>query len=199
MQPPRTFEGINKSQKRQLGKRISSKKSREENWYLIYQILFPDADPPDSPYIDDISLSEELLTIREFANQVAPARIARFLHTRLPLELRSNQEQIELLVRAAMRDVFDMVLENWESSQSSQSSVENTPHRSTPGSNHDSGYSTSPPSGIGSSHNVSGGFNDEPVRRFLPDTLPAFVPEPSPSAQSLFEEWNLEHFLNTEI
>ncbi|KAF2464182.1 uncharacterized protein BDR25DRAFT_98854 [Lindgomyces ingoldianus] len=49
VQPPRIFDGINESQRRQLGKRISSKKSREENWYLIYQILFPDAARPESP------------------------------------------------------------------------------------------------------------------------------------------------------
>lgn len=49
VQPPRAWDGINESKRRQLAKRISSKKTKEENWYLIYQILFPESHRPESP------------------------------------------------------------------------------------------------------------------------------------------------------
>jgi hypothetical protein len=38
-----------------------------------------------------------------------------------------------------------MILENWDNCQLGQPSIENTTHRSTPGSSHDSGYSTTGP------------------------------------------------------
>ena len=47
--PLREWEGISEAQKRQLERRISTKKTREENWYIIYEILFPGAERPKSP------------------------------------------------------------------------------------------------------------------------------------------------------
>lgn len=139
--------------------------------------------------IEDMRLSEELLAMREFASQMAPARITQFTNSMLPPELRSNQQQIELFVQAAVRDVFDRVLEGWENSQSNQSSAGTTPPSSTPRSNHDSGYST-PPTTSTNPNGVSRAYHDEPV--------PSFVADPLPPSPSLFDQFDFETFLIAE-
>ena len=128
--------------------------------------------------IEDICLSEELIAIREFTTQAAPARIAQFIETHLPSELRSNQEQVQLFTQAAVRDVFDMLLESWDSSQPGQSSgcdqssIVDTPHR-THGSNRDSGYSSSETPSAESRSSDRSLFNDENVRNSAVDPLPS--------------------------
>jgi hypothetical protein len=157
--------------------------------------------------IEDICFSEEVLAIRELAAQAAPARSTAFANDHLPLHLRSNQQQVEYFTQAAVRDLFDMIFESWDSScQSGQSSTESTPHRSTSGGSsigHDSGYSTTgPPSG--SSGNSSGGasgvnvLDDNPVPRL------AFGPLPSAQGLDLVtvglsnsEEWDYEDILRS--
>ncbi|KAF1979352.1 hypothetical protein BU23DRAFT_152762 [Bimuria novae-zelandiae CBS 107.79] len=49
IQPDKTWIGINETQKTQLTQRVSSKKSKEENWYSVYEILFPGSPRPESP------------------------------------------------------------------------------------------------------------------------------------------------------
>lgn len=115
--PPRRWDGISESQKRQLAKRVSPKRSKQENWYFIYETLFPGSTRPESPFIDDTHLSEELLALREFAVREAPGRVAQFTNSELPPDLRPNQEHIEAFTQAAIRDVFDMLLERWETSR----------------------------------------------------------------------------------
>lgn len=120
VQPAGVWDGVSETQKTQLAKRVSSKKSKEENWYLVYEILFPNSPKPDSPYIDDIQLSEELLALREFTMQEAPARISAFARSKIPEELRSSQDQVEAFAQAAVRDLFDMVIERWLNREHSQ-------------------------------------------------------------------------------
>jgi len=49
VEEPRELEGINGQQKILLEQRVSSRKSMEENWYIVYDILFPGAARPRSP------------------------------------------------------------------------------------------------------------------------------------------------------
>jgi hypothetical protein len=116
IEPPRNWDGISESQKRQLAKRVSSKKTKEENWYFIYETLFPNSERPNSPFVDDIQLSEELLALREFALREAPDRITQFVDSELPPDLRPNRGNVEAFTQAAIRGVFDILLERWESS-----------------------------------------------------------------------------------
>jgi hypothetical protein len=47
--PVKTWNAVNTAQKQRLKARFSSKKSPEENWYIMFDILFPDAPRPRSP------------------------------------------------------------------------------------------------------------------------------------------------------
>ena len=113
IEPRQHWDGISESQKRQLAKRVSAKKSKEENWYFIYETLFPNSPRPESPFVEDTHLSEELLALREFAVSEVPGRIAQFVNVELPPDLRPSQESIEAFTQAAVQDVFDMLVEKW--------------------------------------------------------------------------------------
>ncbi len=46
----RQWEGVvTEQQRKQLEGRVSSHKTKEENWYIIYEVLFPGAPRPRSP------------------------------------------------------------------------------------------------------------------------------------------------------
>ena len=59
------FDGVTEDQKKLLARRISSKIPEEEQWYAVFEILFPDHPRPLSPYIDQ-KLSEELGSFQDF-------------------------------------------------------------------------------------------------------------------------------------
>ncbi|KAJ4360755.1 uncharacterized protein N0V89_001322 [Didymosphaeria variabile] len=111
-QPNQTRIGITETQKAQLAQRISSKTSKEENWYMIYEILFPGCRRPETPYLDGTQFAEELFALRESAVQVAPIRINQLtsaLHHegKLPPV---PPEYLEAFAFAAAKDVFDTVI-----------------------------------------------------------------------------------------
>jgi len=111
--PPQQWDGISETQKEQLGKRVSSKNTKQENWYSIYATLFPNSDPPKNPFVDDMQLSEDLSALREFAIKEAPGLIREFATSELPPDLRPSQEQVETFTQAALHVVFNTVLEKW--------------------------------------------------------------------------------------
>jgi len=111
--PPQQWDGISETQKEQLGKRVSSKNTKQENWYSIYATLFPTSDPPKNPFVDDMQLSEDLSALREFAMKEAPSLIREFATSELPPDLRPSQEQVESFTQAALHVVFNTVLEKW--------------------------------------------------------------------------------------
>lgn len=45
--------------------------------------------------------------------QEAPSRIAAFARSEIPTALRESRSEIERFAQAAVRDVFDMVIERW--------------------------------------------------------------------------------------
>ena len=164
IQAPRVWDGVSEAQKRQLAKRVSCRKTKEENWYLIYDILFPGSPRPDSPYVDNIQLSEELLALREFLLQEAPSRISAFSLSELPEELRASQTQVETFTQAAVRDVFDMAIERWISRELSQDTLS---MNSTP----DSGYRSRTTSSHSGTSSTSSGTQQQTMNATFPQGI----------------------------
>ncbi|KAF2732735.1 hypothetical protein EJ04DRAFT_304375 [Polyplosphaeria fusca] len=133
--PGRFADGITPQQKQQLAKRVSSKKTREENWYLIYGLLFPKRPKPHNPYVDKVECSGQLSGLREAFLQKAPATVTEFADAELPAELRCFQAQIEQFAQLAFERVFDSVYDHWTNEASLQSSL-------SPMSTTDSGYAS---------------------------------------------------------
>lgn len=62
-----TLDGISWTQRFALSKRFSSNLSHEQQWYSIWEILFPSIPRPQSPYVD-LVLAEQIYSFREFCN-----------------------------------------------------------------------------------------------------------------------------------
>ena len=113
LRPPVTFEGVNEIQRKQLEQRVSKKKSKEENWYLIYDILFPNHRPPASPYVHSL-LSEELGALQDFIAAEGPQLLSDLVRTELPHTLHPQREETEAFLQSAFQDVVEALLERWE-------------------------------------------------------------------------------------
>lgn len=58
-------DGITPDQREHLSRRVSSRLSEEEQWFSIWDYLFPDRPRPSSPY-NDFELSEGMVEFRKF-------------------------------------------------------------------------------------------------------------------------------------
>jgi hypothetical protein len=76
--PKPEWSGITRSQKQQLEMPVSSRLTEEEQWFTIWDILFPGQPRPHSPYVDS-GLSEQLCSFQDFAFETGPAIICDLL------------------------------------------------------------------------------------------------------------------------
>jgi hypothetical protein len=78
--PVAHWEGVSEAQRRQLQKKVPAKMSEQEQWFTIWDIIFPGFPRPQSPYIDS-ELSEELSAFRDFATGQGPGVLLDHLRT----------------------------------------------------------------------------------------------------------------------
>lgn len=143
VKPPREWDGITEIQKAQLNKRVSTSQSTEENWYNIYEILFPGSPRPRSPCTSmsypsarlvysngenadiDIPLSDELLELREFSVVEGPNIISRSLQC-LPEALQPNKYEIRRLLDTMFQDAVGLLLEQFAAKRPAATSTTQT-------------------------------------------------------------------------
>ena len=116
--PAKEWDGINDVQRKQLEGRVSWKRSREENWYIIYEILFPRAPLPASPFIA-IGLSQELSALQDFIALEGPAIVDEIVRTELPATLRPQEDEVQSFLQRASQEMASALLARWEERQSS--------------------------------------------------------------------------------
>ena len=78
--PAAHLEGGLEGQRKQLQKRGPTKMSEEEQWFIIWDIIFPEIPRPQSPYVDR-ELSDELSAFRDFATGQGSALLLDHLRT----------------------------------------------------------------------------------------------------------------------
>ena len=135
LRSPRSVEGLTEQQSSALQRRVDRRLSDEEQWYCMWDIIFPNSPRPLTPYIDS-DLSEDLAEFREFTLSGTAAEIfLDYLATHgyqftAPSTGRQRTGQI-------ISGGLDMVYNQWLSSSSlSQGSVlRNQPMISPPDSN----------------------------------------------------------------
>ena len=142
--PEKAWDGITEAQKTSLAARVSARKSKEESWYIIFEILFPGAPKPRSPYLDP-DFADGLFALREFAATEMQGIITQVVneqstHISLPFDF-DFQSYTEVIVQ----DAIDILLARFESRMPPEPVVPLT--TSIPNVS-DSGYSSSPPGGI---------------------------------------------------
>ncbi|KAI0445651.1 hypothetical protein F4803DRAFT_121503 [Xylaria telfairii] len=62
---PVGIDGLSDSQQNRLSKRANSKQTVEEQWYIIWDTLFPNTAHPDSVYLDK-TFSDEMFRLRQY-------------------------------------------------------------------------------------------------------------------------------------
>jgi hypothetical protein len=97
-----------------LTRRSNAKYPVEEQWYAIWDIIFPGAERPASPYIDGV-LSEEILSFQEFYQTRGPAILREALRESFMdnTSMQEVQQYSDLVLRAAL----DRILDEWLSAQ----------------------------------------------------------------------------------
>ncbi|KAL0942844.1 uncharacterized protein CTRU02_200730 [Colletotrichum truncatum] len=98
-------EGLTRAQRRDVQRRADPSKSEEEQWFVIWDIIFPGHPRPTSAYIDS-DLSEPLSSFHEFYTSNGPDIIMEHLEIYEP-EMRRVYE------RVVWSQVLDRIYEQW--------------------------------------------------------------------------------------
>jgi hypothetical protein len=230
--PPKQWNGIDEAQERQLRRRVSPKKTREQNWYIIYEILFPGTERPQSPclfpfvdtrimdilmlFVDvELSLSDEILALQDFAAREGPSIVNDFIASELPESLRLQEEEVQSFSRTLFRKGVDLILQRWGLRQTSRTvSVTSSPssaHLNSANSGYDTGAvdlwrsmdHCTPPSDVGiaedsnQNHQQIGEAVNSQAEANL-DLTETFNHQPSDFNNFLMEDFSLE-FLDTYL
>jgi hypothetical protein len=102
--PSVQWDGITEPQRQQLEQRVSTKRTIEQNWYIIYEILFPGCAKPKSPYLSK-DLSEEISAFQAFMAVEGPVALDELISSSLPAELRPQEEEIQAFIQTTLQEV----------------------------------------------------------------------------------------------
>ena len=120
------IDGISESQRRLLGKKTSPNMSPEEQWFSIFDILFPGHQPrPVSAYADH-SLSEELAGFRDYMTSQGPPILAEHL-TRAGLFPPESEPESTSIQNGVLAEGLDLLIRRWVSALPQASSRHPSP------------------------------------------------------------------------
>jgi hypothetical protein len=119
--PVAHWEGVSEAQKRQLQKKVPAKMSEKEQWFTIWDIIFPGLPRPQSPYVDS-ELSEELSAFRDFASGQGPAVLLGHLRT-AGYALDSRDQGLELtgFLATVIADGLQIIFERFAEARQTES------------------------------------------------------------------------------
>jgi hypothetical protein len=118
------FEGVTEAQKRQLERRVSKKLSEEEQWYTIFDILFPGHPHPPSPYIDS-ELSEDLCAFQDFSTSHGPGILVETLRANgHNLDIQTQEGELSALNQRVLSDGLHAIFQQWLDARQPQFEME---------------------------------------------------------------------------
>lgn len=161
---------------------MSSRNTREENWYIIYEILFPGAERPKSPYLDP-TFADALHELRSFAARELPGIYHEAITHESPEMVSPEGFDIHTFTESVFQRAFELLLDRFESRRASDNSPTASQQQDNPSG--DSGYSGSP----------LGDHIDDRTVQAVSDSLPLLDLEAEDAFPSWFLdcEWNLPY------
>ena len=136
-QQPITFEGVTRAQKILLGQRVSAKMTPSDQWFTIFDILFPGHTPrPKSAYINT-ELTVELEAFQDLMYTEGPRLISSTIRSiGLDISAIENvEEDSAALLQSAIQDGLQQVFQIWlENMPGSQQESSNSKHTTSDGS-----------------------------------------------------------------
>jgi len=111
--PMGEWEGVTETQKKQLQKRVPPKMSEENQWYTIFEVLFPGQVRPQSPYVDS-KLSEELSALEDFVTGHGPTLIIERLRAEgFTVDNQPQESERSALLQAVLADGLQAIFGHW--------------------------------------------------------------------------------------
>jgi hypothetical protein len=110
-----SYEGVTRAQKVQLTQRVSSKMTLEDQWFTIFDILFPGHTPrPRSAYIN-VELTVELegfqdLMYAEGPNIILTAIRSRGIHV---ATMENEERDLSALLQSAIEEGLQLIAQRW--------------------------------------------------------------------------------------
>jgi hypothetical protein len=112
------YEGVTRAQKVQLGQKVSSKLSSVDQWFTIFDILFPGHTPrPKSSYIN-IELTLDLQGFQDLMNAEGPNIILNVIRSRnIQMATIANEEHdLSALLLSAIEEGLHAIAQRWSES-----------------------------------------------------------------------------------
>ncbi|KAI3549056.1 hypothetical protein CSPX01_02616 [Colletotrichum filicis] len=106
-----SHEGLSQGRMRQVSKRANPSHSPEEQWFTIWDIVFPSKPRPSSPYIDGV-LSEDLCSLREFQTSIGTDMMLDYLASRDP-DFTNDERRAAMYDRVAFNQLQERIYEAW--------------------------------------------------------------------------------------
>ena len=109
------LDGVSEKQQKLLSQRISSTMSEDEQWFAIFDILFPGHNPrPKTPYLNQ-ELSEQMQMFRDFLATQGPALLSDFLGTRATItwDVPPGEGDLAAFQETALADGLLLVLDRF--------------------------------------------------------------------------------------
>jgi hypothetical protein len=112
------YEGVTRAQKAQLGQKVSSKLSSVDQWFTIFDILFPGHNPrPKSSYIN-VELTLDLEGFQDLMNAEGPNIILNVIRSRnIQVATIANEEHdLSALLLSAIEEGLQAIAQRWSES-----------------------------------------------------------------------------------
>ncbi|KAH7028078.1 uncharacterized protein B0I36DRAFT_146906 [Microdochium trichocladiopsis] len=108
-------EGITEAQKKALGKKAPANQSQEEQWYGIFDILFPNHPRPASPYIDS-ALLRNAFVYQSFLASNGPRILSSILESSGAMSWNPPpfpQSDVQLWREQVLAQAFQQLFDRW--------------------------------------------------------------------------------------
>ncbi|KAI1206053.1 uncharacterized protein F4807DRAFT_464063 [Annulohypoxylon truncatum] len=114
--PSPLLEGISQHKRSQLSRKSNPRLTAEEQWFSMWDIIFPDHPRPDSAYID-FGFSRDFCSYREYSHRRAVVAVVEGLRTSSLAGKTVVTQNTWEEVRRIVADRLDSVFEEWQSNQ----------------------------------------------------------------------------------
>ncbi|KXH63740.1 hypothetical protein CNYM01_13915 [Colletotrichum nymphaeae SA-01] len=144
-----SHEGLSQGRMRQVSKRANPSHSPEEQWFTIWDIVFPSKPRPSSPYIDGV-LSEDLCSLREFYTSVGTDMMLDYLASRDP-DFANDERRAAMYDRVAFNQLQERIYEAWMARRGLRQTHDPNISTTPPRTESDEASRASPANGVSSS------------------------------------------------
>lgn len=109
-------EGVTTEQQTLLERRVDKKLSKEEQWYSIYEALFPGKPKPNNPYIEN-GLSTEFLAFQTFMATTGLSIVEQRAREYITPSLMPHQEDVLAFSQNLFQQAIPEILQRYETSR----------------------------------------------------------------------------------